>query len=164
MQQQDDTPTPLEVRVGERLKALRRTVGTAESCTGGLIAHLLTEVAGSSAYVLGGIVAYANGVKEQVLGVPASLLIQHGAVSEPVAVAMADGARRVLRVDYAVAVTGIAGPGGGTPEKPVGLVYMAVATPRGTFPAMFRWDSKDRSANKARSAQAALRLLLDHLG
>jgi PncC family amidohydrolase len=164
MQQQDDTPTPLEVRVGERLKALRRTVGTAESCTGGLIAHLLTEVAGSSAYVLGGIVAYANSVKEQVLGVPASLLIQHGAVSEPVAVAMADGARRVLRVDYAVAVTGIAGPGGGTPEKPVGLVYMAVATPRGTFPAMFRWDSKDRSANKARSAQAALRLLLDHLG
>lgn len=162
--QQPDNSTPLEVLVGERLKALRRTVGTAESCTGGLVAHLLTEVAGSSAYVLGGIVAYANSVKEQVLGVPASLLIQHGAVSEPVAVSMADGARRVLRVDYAVAVTGIAGPGGGTPEKPVGLVYMAVATPRGTFPAMFRWDSKDRSDNKARSAQAALRLLLDHLG
>jgi PncC family amidohydrolase len=143
---------------------LHRTVGTAESCTGGLIAHLLTEVAGSSAYVLGGIVAYANSAKEQLLGVPASLLIQHGAVSEPVAVAMAEGARRALRVDYAIGVTGIAGPGGGTPEKPVGLVHMAIATPHGTFPSVFNWNSNDRTLNKERSAEAALRLLLERLG
>lgn len=161
MGQQD---TPLEVLVGNRLKALRRTVGTAESCTGGLIAHLLTEVPGSSAYVIGSVVAYSNSTKEQVLGVPAGLLIQHSAVSEPVAVAMAEGLRRVLRVDYAVSVTGVAGPGGGTPEKPVGLVYMAVATPNGTYPAVFNWESNDRSANKQRSAQAALQLLLDRLG
>jgi PncC family amidohydrolase len=156
--------TPLEVLVGNRLKALRRTVGTAESCTGGLIAHLLTEVPGSSAYVIGAVVAYSNSTKEQMLGVPAGLLIQHGAVSEPVAIAMAEGARRVLRVDYAVSVTGVAGPGGGTPEKPVGLVYMAVASPSGTYPAVFNWESSDRSSNKQRSAQAALQLLLDRLG
>ncbi len=156
--------TPLEVRVGNRLKVLRRTVGTAESCTGGLIAHLLTEVAGSSAYMFGGVVAYANSVKEQVLGVPAAMLIQHGAVSEQVAIAMAEGARRALRVDYAISVTGVAGPGGGTPEKPVGLVYIAVATPSGTFPAKYNWNSTDRSANKVKSAEAALSLLLERLG
>jgi len=165
--QDDKTTTPvesLEVRVGNRLKALRRTVGTAESCTGGLIAHLLTEVPGSSAYVMGGIVAYANSVKEQVLGVPSALLIQHGAVSEPVAIAMAEGARRALRVDYAISVTGVAGPGGGTPDKPVGLVYIAVATPSGTFSGMYNWHSTDRSANKLISAEAALMLLLGRLG
>lgn len=160
----EKTTTPLEVLVGERLKVLRRTVGTAESCTGGLIAHLLTEVPGSSAYVMGGIVAYANNIKEQALGVPAAMLIQHGAVSEPVAIAMAEGARRSLRSDYAVSVTGIAGPGGGTPEKPVGLVYVAVATPSGTYSAKYNWNSSDRTANKQKSAEAALKLLLERLG
>lgn len=164
MSAHDTLEIPLEVMVGERLKTLRRTVGTAESCTGGLIAHLLTEVAGSSAYVLGGIVAYANSIKEQALGVPAAMLIQHGAVSEPVAIAMAEGARRALHVDYAVSVTGIAGPGGGTPEKPVGLVYIAVATPSGTYSAKYSWNSTDRSLNKQKSAEAALRLLLERLG
>jgi len=160
----DRTSTPLEVLVGNRLKLLRRTVGTAESCTGGLIAHLLTEVPGSSAYVMGGIVAYANNIKEQVLGVPAAMLIQYGAVSEQVAIAMAEGARRALRVDYALSVTGVAGPGGGTPEKPVGLIYVAVATPSGTYSAKHNWNSSDRSANKIKSAEAAFKLLLERLG
>lgn len=162
----DETMTLVHLaeQIGERLKILRRTVGTAESCTGGLIAHALTEVPGSSAYVIGGIVAYANSIKEHQLGVPPALLIQYGAVSEPVAVAMAEGARRALHVDYAVSVTGVAGPGGGTAEKPVGLVYIAVATPRGTYPANYNWNSTDRSANKQKSAEAALKLLLERLG
>jgi PncC family amidohydrolase len=103
------------------------TVATAESCTGGLVAHLLTEVPGSSAYVRGAIVAYADAVKRAELGVPEAVLAAHGAVSAQVAVAMAEGARSRLGSDLAVAVTGIAGPGGGTEAKPVGLVYVAVA-------------------------------------
>ncbi|MGC4189751.1 MAG: CinA family protein [Thermomicrobiales bacterium] len=103
------------------------TVGTAESCTGGNVAHHITRVAGSSAYFLGGIVSYANAVKHGVLGVPEDVLRNPGAVSEPCARAMAEGARRVLGTTLAVATTGIAGPGGATPFKPVGLVYIAIA-------------------------------------
>jgi nicotinamide-nucleotide amidase len=104
------------------------TFGTAESCTGGLVAELMTESAGASDFFRGSIVAYANSVKTQELGVDATVLAAKGAVSTEVARAMAEGVRRALGVDVALSLTGIAGPGGGTPEKPVGLVHFAVAT------------------------------------
>ena len=107
-------------------------VTTAESCTGGLIAGLLTAIGGSSDVVDGGAVTYSNAAKTRMLGVPAALIAAHGAVSEEVARAMAEGARRTAGVDLAVAVTGVAGPGGGTAEKPVGLVYAAVSDADGT--------------------------------
>jgi PncC family amidohydrolase len=139
------------------------TVATAESCTGGLVAHELTEVAGSSGYFLGGIVAYADATKQAGLGVPAELIARHGAVSAQVARAMAEGARRVLGADLAVAVTGIAGPGGGTPAKPVGLTYVAVNGPGGREVRRFNWPH-DRSANKRASAAAAIELLISAAG
>ncbi len=109
------------------------TIATAESCTGGNIAHQITLNPGSSEYFLGGIVSYANEVKHNVLGVPLDVLENPGAVSEPCARAMAEGARAALGSDLAVATTGIAGPGGGTTRKPVGLVYIALADPSETF-------------------------------
>jgi PncC family amidohydrolase len=139
------------------------TVAAAESCTGGLVTHLLTEVPGSSGYLRGGIVAYANDVKESLLGVPGDVLAAHGAVSAQVALAMAEGARTRLGAHVGVAVTGVAGPDGGTDEKPVGLVYVAVAG-GGREPVIrrFTW-SGDRSANKADSAEAALRTVLEQV-
>ncbi len=110
-----------------------RTIATAESCTGGLLAARLTEQPGASAYVRGGVVAYSNEVKVALAGVPAELLERHGAVSPEVAAALAEGARTCLGADVGVGVTGVAGPGGGTPEKPVGLVCLAVAGPSGAF-------------------------------
>jgi nicotinamide-nucleotide amidase len=105
-----------------------RTIATAESCTGGLLAARLTELAGSSDYVRGGVVAYANEVKVEAAGVPAELIERHGAVSQEVAEALARGVRTRLDVDIGVGITGIAGPGGGSPEKPVGLVWLSVAS------------------------------------
>ena len=107
------------------------TIGTAESCTGGLVGKTLTDLGGSSGYYQGGIISYANSVKEQVLGVSSETLATHGAVSEETAREMVEGVFRVLRTDYAIATTGIAGPGGGSQEKPVGLVYIGIGTPRG---------------------------------
>ena len=107
------------------------TIGTAESCTGGLVGKTLTDLGGSSGYYQGGIISYANTVKEQVLGVSSETLAVHGAVSEETAKEMVEGVFRVLRTDYAIATTGIAGPGGGSQEKPVGLVYIGIGTPRG---------------------------------
>lgn len=118
--------------VGERLRRAGQTLATAESCTGGLVGRMITDVPGASDYFLGGVVSYANEVKQSALGVPADLLAEHGAVSEPVARAMAEGCRRTIGADWAVALTGIAGPTGGTDEKPVGLVYIALAGPSGT--------------------------------
>ena len=138
------------------------TLGLAESCTGGLIAHALTEIAGSSAYFMGGLVAYSNDVKEAQLGVAAEVLAAHGAVSAQVARAMAEGIRRLLRVDVAVSVTGIAGPGGGDDAKPVGLTYIAVADADGADVRRFIWPF-DRSGNKRASAAAALTLLLERV-
>ena len=121
----------LEVHLIDALRARGWRVATAESCTAGLVAARITEIPGSSDVLAGGIVAYANDIKRALLDVPVSLLDAHGAVSAECAEAMAQGARRRLGTDAAVAVTGIAGPGGGTPEKPVGLVYFHVSTPAG---------------------------------
>lgn len=119
----------LEQVVGDLLRAQRYTIAAAESCTGGLLLSRLTDVPGSSEYVQGGVVSYANGVKSGVLGVAPALIAAHGAVSEPVAVAMAEGVQAATHADIAVAITGIAGPGGGTPEKPVGTVAIAILAP-----------------------------------
>ena len=135
------------------------TIATAESCTGGLIAHLITEVPGSSACLVGGVVAYADRAKVAMLGVDPALIAAHGSVSEPVAAAMADGTRSRLAVDIAVAVTGIAGPDGGTRAKPVGLTFIAVAARDGVEVRRCAWDG-DRSANKVSSARTALAMLL----
>lgn len=148
--------------IGARLVARGWTLASAESCTGGLIGHLITEVAGSSRYYLGGIIAYSNAVKQAQLGVPATVLLDHGAVSEATARAMATGVRHALQADVGLATTGIAGPGGATPTKPVGLVYVAVATPLGQHCLRFVF-SGDRQAIKQQSAAAALHLLLDTL-
>ena len=134
------------------------TLGTAESCTGGLVAGRLTSVPGSSDVFRGGLVAYDNDVKEAVLGVPADLIGAHGAVSAEVAAAMAQGARERLGVDVAVSVTGIAGPGGGTPEKPVGLVFFHVAGPMGERSLRIELPG-DREVIRSRCTVAALHLV-----
>lgn len=121
-----ETPFP-EIELGELLRSLNKTIATAESCTGGNIAHKLTQWPGSSDYFLGGIVSYANEVKMNVLGVSKESLEKYGAVSKAVVEEMARGAVRVIGSDYAVATSGVAGPGGGSPEKPVGTVWMAVS-------------------------------------
>ena len=153
---------PLEVRLFYRLDALKNTLATAESCTGGLIAHRITNVSGVSAWYVGGIVAYSNKLKASLLGVDEAVLAEHGAVSEPVARQMAEGARRRLGADVAVAVTGIAGPGGGTAEKPVGLVYLAVAGRAGTVVSREVFDG-DRGQIKAKTAEKALKMVLEYL-
>ena len=135
------------------------TVAAAESCTGGEVSHRITEVAGSSGYFLGGIVSYSNSAKASLLGVPQAVLDNPGAVSEPCARAMAEGARRALGADIAVATTGIAGPGGGSARKPVGLVYIAVSGPAGSVVAEHRF-SGDRRAVMDAAASEALDLLL----
>lgn len=112
--------------------AQKMTIGTAESCTGGLIGAAITAIPGSSSIFKGGIISYANDVKIQQLNVPAELIENHGAVSQGVAEAMAKNARNILNVDIAVSVTGVAGPGGGSIEKPVGMVWMGLATQGGT--------------------------------
>lgn len=144
------------------LTAKELTLSTAESCTGGLIAHRVTNVSGSSGYFLGGIVSYCNDAKERLLGVPHDVILAHGAVSEPVARAMAEGARPAFGADYAVGVTGIAGPTGGTPEKPVGLVYIAVAGPHDTIVTK-HFFTGTRESIKEQTAEAALELLLEQL-
>ncbi|HLE84569.1 MAG TPA: CinA family nicotinamide mononucleotide deamidase-related protein [Thermoanaerobaculia bacterium] len=146
----------LEAVVGRLLSERRLTLATAESCTGGLVAERLTRVPGSSAYFVGGVVAYSDAVKTAFLGVPAALLAEHGAVSEPVARAMAEGARRALGSDWALAVTGVAGPGGGSDEKPVGTVDLAWAGPGGATDHRRVRFLGARERVRALSAQAVL--------
>jgi len=153
---------PLEVSIGRRLRERGLTLAVAESCTGGLIGHLITQVPGSSTYFLGGVIAYANEVKERLLGVRPTTLAEHGAVSPQTALEMARGVRRALQADLGLAVTGIAGPSGGTPHKPVGLVYVALAAPEGAWVEEHRWQG-DRPTNKPLSAHAALDLLRRYL-
>jgi nicotinamide-nucleotide amidase len=151
----------LEAALGGRLKKRRLTLAVAESCTGGLLGSRLTSVPGSSAYFLGGIIAYANAVKIRRLGVPARLLARRGAVSAESAAALARGARRALGADVGVSITGVAGPGGGTKTKPVGLVYVAVSGP-GRAEAVKRLEIHGpRDAVRARAVTAALRLAYD---
>ena len=138
------------------------SLATAESCTGGLIGHLLTENSGSSDFYVGGLISYSNQLKSSELGVERHVLEQHGAVSAQTGVAMAEGARRRYDADLGVAVTGIAGPGGGSAQKPVGLTYVAVADADGHDVRRHTWQ-EDRHGNKVRSAEAALGLLLDRL-
>jgi len=138
-------------------------IATAESCTGGLLAHTLTNIPGSSAYFKGGVVSYSNEVKMKVLGVKRETLEQYGAVSEQTAREMAEGVKNLMEVDVAVATTGIAGPGGGTPEKPVGLVYIGLATPEGVEVKRFLFNG-DRLYNKEQFCNAALNMVLEYLG
>ena len=146
--------------IAAALLARRQTLATAESCTGGAVGAALTDLAGSSAWYLGGFVVYSNSLKTRLLGVPADLLAIHGAVSAQTAQAMAKGAREKTEADVAVAVTGIAGPGGGTPEKPVGLVYMAVAGPGGSTVRKHRFAGT-RADIRAAAVEAALNHVLE---
>lgn len=146
----------------EKCTASGISIAVAESCTGGLIAHRITNVSGASAVFSGSVVAYANEVKMNLLGVPEEALTRCGAVSEPVALAMAEGVRNAMNTDFSAAVTGIAGPGGGTEEKPVGTVYIAVAGPAGTRAYLHHFTG-NRSDIKTQTAEAALSHLLELL-
>jgi PncC family amidohydrolase len=152
----------LAERLGERCMALGIHVSTVESCTGGLVGHAITEIPGSSAYYVGGFVTYSDELKFQAVGVPHDVLSAHGAVSAQVAMAMATGGRQRTGADLAAAVTGIAGPDGGSPSKPVGLTYIAVADGVGVAVRRHVWPG-DRSANKIASAEAAIELLLERI-
>lgn len=136
------------------------SVAAAESCTGGGLAEAITAVPGSSGYFLGSIVSYADGAKVALLGVEPEVLAAHGAVSAQVAVAMATGARARFAATVAVSITGISGPGGATPDKPIGLTYLGLATPAGSEVRRLHWDG-DRPANRAASVQAALAWLTE---
>ncbi len=148
----------LEEVAGKLLLDNNLTVSTAESCTGGRIASLITSVPGSSSWFRGSVVAYDNIIKTGVLGVDPAVISRFGAVSEETARAMAEGVRRLTATDYAIAVTGIAGPTGGTPEKPVGTVWIAIASPAGIIAEKHRF-ADDRAINISRSAYTALNLL-----
>lgn len=152
----------LEETIGRLLKKKRKTLAAAESCTGGGIAQRITRVAGSSEYFAGGVVAYSNKLKEKLLSVPSSMLRKHGAVSPQTAAAMAKGVRLAAGADFGLSVTGIAGPSGGTPKKPVGLVYIGLSGPAGTKTSRFSF-SGDRGAIQQKAVQAALNLLREGL-
>jgi PncC family amidohydrolase len=139
------------------------SIASAESCTGGLLGHVLTEVSGISRYYRGGVISYSDEVKRSQLGVKAATLARYGAVSGETCREMAEGVRLRLGTDLALAITGIAGPEGGTPAKPVGLTYVAIADEQGHLVRRFVWQG-DRRSNKLASARAALELLLERLG
>ena len=151
--------------LAERLQGLclgrHLTVAVAESCTGGLVAATITEIAGSSGYFRGGVVSYGDEAKTTLLDVPASTIAAHGAVSAQVARAMATGIRERLGVTMAASVTGVAGPDGGSVEKPVGLTYVGLAGPGMADVRRFAWTG-DRAANRHESVRAALRWLIEH--
>jgi len=149
---------PMEAVIGQLLRARSATLAVAESCTGGLLAERITSVPGSSDYFLGGLLVYSDRAKRELAGVQPALLEQCGAVSEPVAVALADGVRRQTGATYALAVTGVAGPGGGTEQTPVGTVFIGVAGPEGAGGRRFRFLG-DRERVRAFAAQTAMDLL-----
>lgn len=149
----------LEKQIGTVFRKKNVTLATAESCTGGEIAHMITSVPGSSAYFKGAVVSYANEVKIHVLGVSAEDIDREGAVSETVVLQMAEGVRKLLHTDYAVATSGVAGPDGGTPDKPVGTVWIGVATPEKAFARKFVF-SFTRERNIAKAAAKALEMVM----
>lgn len=155
----DDT---LESAIGEILKATGKTLSTAESCTGGMISSLITSVPGSSEYFLGSVTSYANSVKENVLGVPSKIIEEYGAVSSECVSAMAEGVRRLTGSDYSLATSGIAGPGGGSDQKPVGTVWIGVSSHMGTETFSLRFNS-DRKRNIERFSSSALHILLKRI-
>ena len=155
----DDT---LESAIGEILKATGKTLSTAESCTGGMISSLITSVPGSSEYFLGSVTSYANSVKENVLGIPSKIIEEYGAVSSECVSAMAEGVRRLTGSDYSVATSGIAGPGGGSDQKPVGTVWIGVSSHMGTETFSLRFNS-DRKRNIERFSSSALHILLKRI-
>ena len=152
----------LEQEIHNRLLERKFKLATAESCTGGLVSDRITNIPGSSEYFMGGIVAYAYEVKAAVLGVSWDTLNTKGAVSSETVLEMAQGAKRLLEVDIAVSVSGIAGPGGGMPEKPVGYTWFGLATNDGAWTRTFTWKG-DREQNKHESSEAALQFILDYL-
>jgi nicotinamide-nucleotide amidase len=150
--------------IGDLLRARGERLAAAESCTGGLIAAACTTVAGSSDWFERGFVTYSNDAKSELLGVPAALIAQHGAVSEPVVQAMALGALAAAPVEWSVAVTGVAGPAGGTPQKPVGTVWLALAHAPATLVSVERLQLRgDRSAIRRQTVERALQRLLQVL-
>ncbi len=153
---------PLEVMLGELLLPRGLWLATAESCTGGLISHLITNVSGSSSYYLGGVTSYSNEAKVRLLGVSRDTLEQHGAVSEQTVLEMARGIRTVMGADIGVSVSGIAGPTGGTPDKPVGTVWIGLSSVKEEYARHFLWTG-DRLAVKEQSAQAAFQMVVEHL-
>jgi PncC family amidohydrolase len=156
------TTSLLEALVGELLRAQGLRLATAESCTGGLIASRLTDIPGSSDYYLGGVITYANQVKAKQLGVRPDTLLVHGAVSRETVLEMAEGVRQALHAEIGLAVSGIAGPGGGTPDKPVGLVWIGLSA-SGYQQAWSTLFPGDRLQVKAQAVEQALRLLAEFL-
>lgn len=152
----------LEEMVGKLLLAKNKTLSTAESCTGGYIAHLITKVAGSSAYYKGSVISYAYEIKESELGVPHDVIMKYGAVSQPVVEQMAKAIRERYKTDYSISASGIAGPSGGTDEKPVGTVWIAISTPEKTRSEKFLFGN-NRERNIQKTAQAALNMLKKEL-
>ena len=153
---------PLENVVGQLLHNKKLNLATAESCTGGLLADRITNVPGSSEYFQGGVVAYSYEAKVALLDVSWDTLRAHGAVSKEVVIEMARGARMALGADIAVSVSGIAGPGGGLPDKPVGTTWIGLSSNTGDWARLFEWDG-DRLQNKAFSVDAAFQFVIDHL-
>jgi len=155
---QQEMDEAIEVVLGQALRQRGWTLAVAESCTGGLLGHRITNVPGSSEYFLGGVVAYAYEAKERLLGVEHNTLYKHGAVSRETALEMARGARGAFGADVGLSVTGIAGPAGGLPEKPVGLTWVAVSIREGEWAENYLFEG-DRHANKVQSAESAMGLL-----
>jgi PncC family amidohydrolase len=158
----DDPLVSLAARLGELCLGRGLRLATIESCTGGLVGHLITETPGSSAYYIGGFVTYSDQLKQDLVAVPRDVLVAHGAVSAQTAVAMATGGRARTGADVSGSVTGIAGPDGGSPDKPVGLTYVAVADAQGTLVRRHLW-SGTRNYNKRASAEALLDLILERI-
>jgi len=154
--------TPLEHIVGELLRRRGLRLAIAESCTGGLVSHLITNIPGSSTYFMGGVIAYAYEAKVRLLGVSWQTLEKHGAVSQETVLEMAAGVRKALAADIGISVSGIAGPSGGTPEKPVGLTWIGLSTEGGDEAYSYIWEG-NRMAVKEKSARQALRMLKDYL-
>jgi nicotinamide-nucleotide amidase len=156
-------PNFLEIQVGKLLHERGLKLVLAESCTGGLLGSHITDVPGSSEYFLGGVVAYAYEAKVACLGVSWDTLNTKGAVSRETVLEMAHGVLALMKADIAVAVSGIAGPGGGTPEKPVGTTWIGLVTAEAELAQLFHFSAEDREKNKVLAVDAALQLLLDYL-